>query len=58
MEERTVPPKSEKKLALNKETIRILTEKEMQSIEGGGGGHHYTQAPCTGPSSPPATCPP
>jgi natural product precursor len=46
-----------KKLTLNKETIRILAEREMQEVKGGGGPGHYSVAPCS-PSSPPATCPP
>jgi hypothetical protein len=35
-EETKVPvePKLEKKLALNKETIRVLTDREMREVEG------------------------
>jgi bacteriocin-like protein len=57
MNEPKVEAKEPRKLTLNKETIRILTEREMQNVEGGGGGHRYSVAPCS-PSSPPATCPP
>lgn len=46
-----------KKLTLNKETIRILTEKEMVNVEGGAGTFRCATSGCY-PSSPPATCPP
>lgn len=55
MEEKKIEPKTAKKLVLNKETIRILTEREMQTVD--GGYSPPSKNPCS-PSSPPATCPP
>ncbi len=59
MNDETPKAPLQKKLTLNKETIRILSEREMQDINAGVGtfGCH-TASGCGGPSSPPATCPP
>lgn len=35
MNETTLRPKLAKKLTLNKETIRVLTDREMLDVEGG-----------------------
>jgi bacteriocin-like protein len=45
-------PKLAKKLTLHKETVRVLTEKELAGIEGGAG---HTSA-CTGNTCGCGTC--
>jgi hypothetical protein len=52
-EQTTVPvrPPLEKKLALNKETIRVLTDREMREVEGATCPKHL-QSTCVPLSQP------
>ena len=55
-------PKLARKLALNKETVRVLTDKELAGVEGGGGNTaHCSGGTClcgTSCGNQLSTCPP